>query len=120
MTISVPLFVVMLLYLYKYLVFFLGIFSLLNLIFILFAYFWTLRKKINYKSYSPNVSIIIPSFNEEAVIAECIDMVFSSNYDREKMDVVCADDGSTSKKTVMVVILHRFLSTCLNKTQTLS
>lgn len=46
-------------------------------------------------SYAPRISVIIPSWNEADVIANTIESLINSNYDREKMRVYLIDDGST-------------------------
>src|SRR3989344_5884994 len=44
--------------------------------------------------FEPNVSIVIPAYNEEKNIQECVDSVFNSDYPKEKMEVIVVDDGS--------------------------
>lgn len=43
----------------------------------------------------PFVSIVIPAFNEEGYIKECLDSVFSQDYPSEKMEVIVVDGAST-------------------------
>jgi peptidoglycan-N-acetylglucosamine deacetylase len=45
------------------------------------------------QSYTPSVSVIVPAFNEEKVIAGTIDSLLASDY--EKYEIVVVDDGST-------------------------
>ncbi|MDQ2092987.1 glycosyltransferase [Rhodalgimonas zhirmunskyi] len=42
--------------------------------------------------YEPKVTVVIPAYNEEAVIANCIRSVLASNY--RNFDVIVVDDGS--------------------------
>jgi hyaluronan synthase len=43
----------------------------------------------------PNVTVIMPALNEEELIEKSIDSIFSSNYPRDKFEVICINDGST-------------------------
>ena len=41
----------------------------------------------------PLVSIVIPVFNVEKYLSECLDSVISQNYDN--LEIICVNDGST-------------------------
>jgi hyaluronan synthase len=43
----------------------------------------------------PSVSVIMPALNEEELIEESIDSIFSCNYPLDKLEVICINDGST-------------------------
>jgi hyaluronan synthase len=43
----------------------------------------------------PSVSVIICAYNEEEMVAGSVKSVFSSHYPKEKLEVICVDDGST-------------------------
>ena len=58
---------------------------------VLFAMF----KKESYAAYEPDVSIVVPCYNEEKNIAECLDAIYSLDYPKEKIEVIAVDDGST-------------------------
>ena len=45
--------------------------------------------------FRPRVSVVIPAFNEGKVVEATIDAIYSSEYPREKLEVVVIDDGST-------------------------
>ena len=45
----------------------------------------------------PKISIIIPIFNEEQYIAKCLESIIESDYDKNKMEVLLVDGGSTDK-----------------------
>jgi poly-beta-1,6-N-acetyl-D-glucosamine synthase len=49
----------------------------------------------------PSVTLIIPAYNEEAVIRDKLDNAFSLDYPLEKLEVILASDGS-SDATVQV------------------
>lgn len=55
------------------------------------------RKKSNHtaKKISPEVSVIIPAYNESSVLPNTLQKIFSSNYPKSKMEVLVVDDGST-------------------------
>ncbi len=63
-----------------------------------FAYFWAKfsNKRIaSDLSYQPNVTVYISAYNEEDLIEDCIESVFSTNYPKEKLTVIVGSDGSS-------------------------
>jgi cellulose synthase/poly-beta-1,6-N-acetylglucosamine synthase-like glycosyltransferase len=46
---------------------------------------------------SPEVSVIIPTYNEEERIDECLKAILSQNYPKSNYEVIVVDDGSTDK-----------------------
>jgi len=52
-------------------------------------------KKVNNPDFLPELSIVIPCYNEEKNIARCLDSVFTSSYPADKFEVIVVDDGST-------------------------
>lgn len=73
-------------------IFFLLVFSFLFFIFTVW-FFSLFVKKENYQ-YEPNVSILIPAYNEEKNIGHCLESVNKSDYPKEKMEIILIDDGS--------------------------
>lgn len=63
---------------------------------------FSLFKKQKITNYEPNVSVIIPCYNEENNIENCLDGVYASDYPLEKIEVIIVDDGSTDN-TVQVL-----------------
>ena len=45
------------------------------------------------RSTRPRVSVVVPAYNAESTLAECLVRVFDSTY--EGLEVVLIDDGST-------------------------
>lgn len=72
---------------------FLILFSFLLFIFIVFIISWFKNKK--QKAFEPNISVVIPAYNEGKNISKCIESVYDSNYDLSKIEVIVIDDGST-------------------------
>lgn len=58
--------------------------------------------KKQYKEFQPFVSIVVPTFNEEKNIEQCLSAIFASDYPKLKYEVLVADDGSTDS-TINVV-----------------
>ena len=53
-------------------------------------------KSLNYQSL-PNVTVIVPTYNEEAVISKKLQNIAEFNYPIEKIDVLLLDDCSTDR-----------------------
>jgi hyaluronan synthase len=43
----------------------------------------------------PSVSVVIPAFNEGAMVEKAIESSALSDYPQEKLEILCVDDGST-------------------------
>ncbi|MEA2037004.1 MAG: glycosyltransferase [Nanoarchaeota archaeon] len=65
------------------------------LMFIFVVFLASRFKNKDYDDFEPNLSVIIPTFNEEKNIKQCLDSVYNSTYPKEKMEVFVVDDGST-------------------------
>ncbi len=69
------------------------------------AIFWLLvliNKYLNLRegkdgAYEPNVSIIVPAYNEEETIASCIQSLLELEYPREKLEIIVVNDGSKDR-----------------------
>lgn len=48
-------------------------------------------------NFFPNVSIIVPAFNEENTIENTINSILDLNYPKDKFEILAIDDGSTDK-----------------------
>ncbi len=62
---------------------------------------WRITFAMRYKAYPPvqtaflpDVSVIIPAFNEGAQILDTVRSVMASRYPGKKLQVICVDDGS--------------------------
>jgi hyaluronan synthase len=42
----------------------------------------------------PQVTVILSALNEERFIEEAVDSIFSNRYPKDRLDVICVDDGS--------------------------
>lgn len=69
------------------------LFSFLMFVFIVFLISKFTKKQL--MDFEPNISVIIPAYNEEKNIAACIDSVYTTDYPLSKIEVIVADDGST-------------------------
>ena len=54
------------------------------------------------KKFAPNLTVIIPAYNEEKLIERTIKNVLDSNYDSRKLEIICVDDGSTDRTREIV------------------
>lgn len=76
-------------------VLFIVLFFFLAFIFVVFIV--SLFKKQKFKDFEPEVSIIVPVFNEAENIKACLDSITNSNYPKNKIEIIVVDDGSTDK-----------------------
>ena len=53
-------------------------------------------KRINV-GFTPSVSLIIPAYNEEDIIAETLEKLADVDYPRSRLDVIVVDDGSKDR-----------------------
>lgn len=59
----------------------------------------------------PFVSVIVPVYNGESVIAQCVESLLAQDYPRERYEVVIADNGSTDRTAeIMQKFPVRFIS----------
>ena len=52
--------------------------------------------------FEPNVSIVVPAYNEEKNIENCLSSIFSQDYPKNKMEIIVVDDGSTDS-TIKII-----------------
>lgn len=75
---------------------FLSLFVVLGFMFII-TLAASFKKKTWDSDYEPHVSIIIPVYNEEKNIRNCLEAIQQSDYPEEKKEVILVDDGSTDR-----------------------
>ena len=66
----------------------------LFLVFVFVTVIISIFKKEKYKDYKPKVSVVIPCYNEEENIKDCLDAVYGLDYPEEKIEIIVVDDGS--------------------------
>ena len=57
-------------------------------------------------------SIIIPTYNEQDYIANCIDSILNQNYDNERIEIVIVD-GNSSDKTLSIIREYQEKNPCI-------
>jgi biofilm PGA synthesis N-glycosyltransferase PgaC len=80
-------------------------FFLILFLFLLFTFFTALISvffKKRYGKYEPFVSVIVPCYNEEKNIENCVNAIFSLDYPKDKLEVIVLDDGSTDKTATIL------------------
>jgi cellulose synthase/poly-beta-1,6-N-acetylglucosamine synthase-like glycosyltransferase len=65
--------------------------------FLLIALSYFHQHVLNTKPYWPRISVIVPAWNEGAVIGLSIDRLMQLNYPKDKLRVYLIDDGSTDE-----------------------
>lgn len=70
-------------------------------------FIWILSKIIKKEhkydeNYQPDVSIIIPCYNEERVLEKKLKNTLDLNYPKDKMEIIVVDDGSKDDTTSIV------------------
>ncbi len=79
---------------------FLILFAFLFFIFIIFIV--SRFKTRQFAKFQPNISIVIPAYNEEKSIRECLDSINNTDYQKKKTEIIIVDDGSTDKTREIV------------------
>src|SRR3989344_3146720 len=69
------------------------LFSFLVFIFSIFIISRFFKRK--YSNFEPKASIVVPAYNEERDIKQCIASIFNSTYPKNKLEIIVVDDGST-------------------------
>jgi len=54
-------------------------------------------RKQEKRNFAPDLTVIIPAYNEEKLIGRTIRNVLDCNYDSRKLEIICVDDGSTDR-----------------------
>jgi cellulose synthase/poly-beta-1,6-N-acetylglucosamine synthase-like glycosyltransferase len=57
-------------------------------------------------------SIIIPTYNEQDYIANCIDSILNQNYDKERLEIVIVD-GNSSDHTLSIIREYQQKNQCI-------
>jgi len=82
-----------------------GLLFLILFAFLLFIFIIFLISKFKnrvFADFQPNISIIIPTYNEEKNIQSCLDSIKNSDYPKEKIEIIVIDDGSTDNTKKIV------------------
>jgi len=53
-------------------------------------------------TYTPFVSVVIPCFNEEEFIAQCLDSIIANDYDKGNLEILVVDGLSTDHTRVIL------------------
>jgi cellulose synthase/poly-beta-1,6-N-acetylglucosamine synthase-like glycosyltransferase len=59
-------------------------------------------RRVKRESFFPSVTLIIPVYNEEKIIAEKIENSLSLDYPKEKLEIIIASDGSTDNSNRII------------------
>ncbi|MFW6220617.1 MAG: glycosyltransferase [Nanoarchaeota archaeon] len=82
------------------------LFSFLFFLFIIFIISLFKKQKFSKLKSFANVSVLIPTFNEEKNIVNCLNSVLNSNYNKKNLEIIVVDDES---KDDTVNIVEKFI-----------
>ena len=88
-------------------VFFFVLFVFICFLFVMYVV--SLFKRRRYAAYQPGISIIIPAYNEEKNIGECLRSVVESHYPSKLLEILVVDDSSTDntvKRVKELSLIH--------------
>jgi len=60
------------------------------------------RRSVSKKDITPSATLLIPAYNEEAVMAAKLDNVLALDYPRQKLDILVVSDGSDDDTEAIV------------------
>lgn len=64
-----------------------------------------IKTDMEHKASIPLVSVIIPVYNAECYIKQCVDSILEQTY--ENIEVICIDDGSEDSTSAILQFLAR-------------
>ncbi len=53
-------------------------------------------------TYQPRVSIVLPIYNEELILRQCLSAIITQNYPSDKVEILCGSDGSTDQTNAIL------------------
>ncbi len=68
-------------------------FLIITLIIIIVSLF----RKERYGNFKPQVSIVVPCYNEWKTIQKCLEAILNSEYPKEALEIIVVDDGSSDR-----------------------
>ncbi len=91
------------LYIFVYMVMIFGIINLLRLTLLAIgSHIYDVRKRKSRAFVLPIYTVVIPAYNEERSIIRCLESVTAANYDKLKLQIIVADDGSKDSTSELV------------------
>lgn len=89
------------------------VYSLIMLIFVLSRFLTAaFYKPLKENGHRPSLSVLVPCMNEEKVVRQTIESIFSASYPEQKLEVLCVNDGSsdhTLEKMLEALTRHQNL-----------
>ncbi len=89
------------------------IFGLILLGFGLLLLVWQVSFALRYKQFAPvpsgqlpSLSVVIPAFNEGSQILDTVRSIMASDYPKERLQVICVDDGSKDDTWMWIKRAH--------------
>lgn len=61
--------------------------------------------KSGYLGNKPSISVVLPVYNSEKVLHECLSSIIEQDYDRERLEIIIIDGGS-SDRTIEIARAH--------------
>lgn len=94
-----------------FIVYFVGYFLIDLILFFIFLYFFNSDKKkyevgIELNEFFKKASIIVPAYNEEVSIIQCIDMLYKLDY--PDFEIIIVNDGSSDNTLVTLLRMFSF------------
>tara|TARA_Y100000031_G_scaffold27563_1_gene29786 strand:- start:8746 stop:9945 length:1200 start_codon:yes stop_codon:yes gene_type:complete len=74
---------------------------------VLIVSFLSLFKKKKKTDYEPNVSIVVPAYNEQKNIIKCLKSIYGSEYSKDKIEVIVVDDKSKDDTVAYLELFKR-------------
>jgi len=53
------------------------------------------------------ISIVVPVYNEEAMISSCLDSLITQNYPKKNYEIVVVNDGSTDSTLKIIKLKEK-------------
>jgi len=63
---------------------------------------------VDYATYEPTVSVVIPTHNEQDVIAKRLDNLLASDYPKDKLGIIVVDDSTDSTPKIIEEYVKKY------------
>jgi glycosyltransferase involved in cell wall biosynthesis len=57
---------------------------------------------MNHKSSSPFISVVVPVYNGDRIIGNCVESLLNQSYPKDNYEIIVVDNGSTDNTRAII------------------